>query len=299
MSAAPSHIIAGVLLVLAGCGLLEPPTPSSQVVVEAYMVAGEAMSEVRLTRTVPLDAAYDADSLGIVDADARVELLRSDGSIEESYALKHADYRPGIYIPSDRPIIEPRRTYRLIVDAPEASGLITSTTTVPDTFRTLRANRDTVVYRSDDPFVFYLSPPSSSGRQNVFVITTVALDGHEEELTPFARARFEDGGATITQLRENVSPLLNEESFSRTGEGELRVQYPWLGINFYGRTRVVLQALDENLYDFLRSHMVQQGGSTLPPGEIPNVLEHVDGARGIFGSLARAEVDFVVLREGN
>ena len=46
-------------------------------------------------------------------------------------------------------------------------------------------------------------------------------------------------------------------------------------------------AVDDNLFDFIRSQSVQQGGSTLAPGEIPNVLDHIEGGTGIFGSLAR------------
>lgn len=40
------------------------------------------------------------------------------------------------------------------------------------------------------------------------------------------------------------------------------------------------------MYDFVRSESVQLGGSTLSPGEIQNVITHVEGGLGIFGSLA-------------
>lgn len=76
----------------------------------------------------------------------------------------------------------------------------------------------------------------------------------------------------------------------------MRVEFPWLGILFFGLNEIRVQAVDENLYDFIRSQIVQQGGSTLPPGETPNVLEHVDGARGVFGSYASVSTAVFVKR---
>ncbi len=58
----------------------------------------------------------------------------------------------------------------------------------------------------------------------------------------------------------------------------------------------IANALDDNLYDYIRSQSIQQGGSTFSPGEIPNPLEHVVGAHGTFGSYARISFDLFVLR---
>ena len=55
-------------------------------------------------------------------------------------------------------------------------------------------------------------------------------------------------------------------------------------------------AIDDNLYDFVRSQIIQQGGSTFAPGEIPNILERVNGAHGVFGSYARVSFDLFVKR---
>ncbi len=296
------HIIAAAIVLAVGCDTLEAPSLEKEVVVEAYLVAGEPLSQVRLAHTVPIDEGFDADSLGIADADVRIELLTKGGDVEAVYPYAALPQRPGVFVPDasvdngSRPIARPLRSYRLVVHAAESDGPITSVTTVPDTFKVAKVNRDTVVYRSPERLTIYLSRPTYPGRQNVFILTTIALEPSAAELTPFAAAVFADGSATLATLTESVSPLLNEENFDRIGDGSLRVEYPWLGVNVYGRNRIVLQALDDNLYDFIRSQSVQQGGSTLPPGEIPNVLEHVDGARGLFGSVASSSVEFVVLR---
>lgn len=307
MRSLPVYIAFAVTVLSGGCDTLGPSLLEQDVVIEAYLIAGEPMSEVRLTRTIAIDEHFDADSLGITDADVRIELLADGGDPGKTYPYAPMAGRPGIYIPDQSdpefeegesmPTVLPLRTYRLVVNTPEAPAPITSVTTVPDTFDVASVDSDTVVYRSDEPLIVYLSRSSYPARQPIFIFTTVALEPRVSNLTPFARAVYDGGDATIESLTENVSLLLNEENFDLTGDGLLRVQYPWLAVTFVGRNRLVFQALDDNQYDFIRSQSVQQGGSTLPPGEIPNVLEHVSGGRGLFGSVARASVEFVVLRD--
>lgn len=284
------------VVLLTGCDTMGTAELRREVVVEAYLVAGEPIGDVRLTRTVSLEEAYDPAVLGITDADVRIELLSNDGPVEEEIRLAAVRDEPGVYRANPAPIVEPLRTYRLAVHVPETGERLSSVTVVPDTIRTLHVNRDTVVYRSNDPLVFTVAAPDYPGRQNVFILTTVALEPLVDNLTPFARNSFEDGDASLSSLSRSVSPLLNEENFDVAPGGGRRVQYPWLALNFIGRNRATLQSLDDNLYDFVRSQSVQQGGSTLPPGEIPNVLENVEGGRGIFGSYARTSVEVVVLR---
>lgn len=283
------------LALLTGCDTLGTSELRREVVVEAYLVAGDPLGDVRLTRTVSLEEAYDPEALGITEADVRIEMLSEDGLVEEEIRLAVVEGEPGVYRADPAPTVEPLRTYRLAVDVPETGERLSSVTVVPDTIRTLQVNRDTVVYRSTDPLIFTVSAPNYPGRQNVFILTTDALEPVVENLTPFARNSFEDGDASLTSLSQSVSPLLNEENFDVAPGGGRRVQYPWLALNFIGRNRVTLQSLDDNLYDFVRSQSVQQGGSTLPPGEIPNVLENVDGGRGVFGSYARTSFEVVVL----
>lgn len=295
------------MLVSLACDTLEPSSFEPDVVVEAYLVAGETLSDVRLTRTVPIDQEYDADSLGVIGAEVHIELLTEGGEVEQTYPYLARPLSNGRYVldtrkldlegRDTRPSVQPLRSYRLVVQPPESNQTITSVTTVPDTFQVLHVSSDSVVYRSDEPLIIEVSGSTYPGRQNVFVLTTTALEPSVSGLTPFAKAVYDNGDVSIAELAENASPPLNEENFERRSDGSLRAQYPWLGVSFYGRNRVTLRTLDENLYDFIRSQSVQQGGSTLPPGEIPNVLERVNGGRGVFGSVAEEGVEFVVLRD--
>lgn len=292
-------VLAAAILLTAGCDAVEPQELERDVVVEGYLVAGERLGTVRVTRAVAVDDAFEADAQGISDADVHVHLLRPDGAPEETYALGPDPDRPGVYRVETPPIVRPLRTYRLVVDVPGETAPVTAVTTVPDTFRALRSTRDTVVYRSEEPFTFHISRPHYPGRQSVFLITTRALQPAADRLMPLAKARFDGGDVSLSRLAETVSPLLHEENFEEQADGTLRVRYPWLALNFYGWNRVTVQALDDNVRDFFRSRTAQQGGSTLPPGEIPNVLDRVEGGRGLFGSIATASVEFVVLREAD
>lgn len=307
MRALAYHFAAALVLAFLGCDTVDPSSFEREIVVEAYLVAGESLDDVRLTYTVPIEDEYDPDSLGVTGADVRIELLSEEGEVEESYPYLALPVAGGRYVldtqkldlegrDTDPPVL-PLRSYRLVVRPPESDLTITSVTTVPDTFQVVHASSDSVVYRSDEPLIMQVSSSTYPGRQNIFVLTTTALEPSVSGLTPFAEAVYENGDVTIAELSENASPPLNEENFDRQSDGSLQAQYPWLGVSFFGRNRVTLRTLDDNLYDFIRSQGVQQGGSTLPPGEIPNVLEHVNGARGIFGSVAEESLEFVVLRD--
>ncbi|HBQ58078.1 MAG TPA: hypothetical protein DD671_00195, partial [Balneolaceae bacterium] len=87
-------------------------------------------------------------------------------------------------------------------------------------------------------------------------------------------------------LSNNSSGIINEANFQDNQDGTITLSYPWIGIAFYGVNNIVANAIDDNVYDFVRSQQVQLGGSMLSPGEIQNVIYHVEGGLGVFGSLA-------------
>ena len=70
---------------------------------------------------------------------------------------------------------------------------------------------------------------------------------------------------------------------------------PWLAFGFYGPSEVTLVSLDDAFQDFVETQAVQGGGSTLSPGEIPNVTSNVTGGLGVFGSFAQQTVQLTIL----
>jgi hypothetical protein len=281
--------------------------PASQVVVEAYLEAGAPLRTVRLTRSVGVDVAYDARRAAVQRADVTVQRLTADGSVAASFPYQEAENDPGVYRPVRQHVVQPRTAYRLQVAPPDGSP-VTATTTVPDTASVVRTENDTVSYptpQQPEPPQFSLTVtpgPATMDRQNVYLLTATSLldfqrspaDSLRRQLTPFYADSYDPESDTLASLRINSSGLLNEANFARNDDGTLTIRLPWLAVAFYGPNQIDANVVDNNLYDFLRTQQAQQMG--LAPGEIPNVIEHVEGGTGIFGSYARTGAEVLVRR---
>ena len=282
------------LAIIPACDTAGPATFEEEIVVESYQVAGEPLRPVRLTRTLPTDVIYERELTAVSGAVVAVERLTSSGGVAASYDFVEDD-STGIYFPSERAVVEPLTRYRLRVTVPDGSDpsdLITATTLVPDTFHVSRAPADTLIYGLA-PLMLEVTPSRYPDRQSVYIFTTTALGplARERLATPF----FDEEDA-LEDVRRLSSPILNEANYERLPEGNISIEVPWIAIPFFGDNVVEISALDENLYDFQRSYAAQAQGSTLRPGEIPNILENVDGGIGVFGSYARAGHQFYVER---
>jgi hypothetical protein len=285
-----------LLFSLAACDVTDAGEFEEEFVVESYLVAGEPLPEVRLTRTAPVNTTYDATAQAVQEAEVEVQLLDEGGDVATRYGYSEVSGRPGVYAPLAPEAVAPLRSYRLDVTTPDGSR-ITGTTVVPDTFSILSVSADTVIYQSPQQLEVVISRSQFPGRdQTYFNIVTEALDVQADRLVPLAAEVYDggDGDVTLEDLRINGSPPFNEANFEINPDDTITLRYPWLGVTFYGPNRISVNALGDNLYDFLRSATVQQGGSTFSPGEIPDVITRLDGALGVFGSLARVQVEAVV-----
>ena len=90
--------------------------------------------------------------------------------------------------------------------------------------------------------------------------------------------------------------MYDESKFPMDGNNLMHISYPWSEFPFFGENLVLINSIDKNLHDFLRSQMVQQEVGSVSPGEIYNVITHVDGALGIFGSMT-ADTASVYLKQ--
>jgi len=272
--------------------------PESEVVVEAYLRAQAPLPSIRLTKTVSVDETYDPDSPGgaVQDAEVAVDRLTSDESVAETVMYTKHDSVPGLYTPTNAAIVQSQSTYRLRVTT-DGGEEVTSTTTVPGPVDPVRTKNDTAVYQSDQQPSITVQPGSSTvaeGRQNVFTFTTTSLldfkntprDSLRRLLTPVYKNNFDPEEDSLEAFRITSSGLLNEGNFKRNEDGSITIDLPWLAVAFFGSNEAAVNVVDKNYYDLLRSQSVQQGG--FAPGEIPNVIEHVEGGTGLFGSYARA-----------
>ncbi len=293
-------VLLALMLALAACDGTVTPEHTPELVVESYQVAGELLQPVRLTRTVSVKATYDAAAVGVSGAQVRVFLLDETGAIESAFPYREAPGSRGVYVSRFGHRVEPLRTYRLEVTDAATGAQLSAETLVPGAFEVVAAGADTVVYQSPQQYEVAVTPSRYPGRQSYYIFSIEALDPRAEQLTPFysdiVDTTSEDVQDDLAEFVVNESNIINQGNYDLNPDGTLRVRLPWLAVAFYGPTRLSVSAIDDNLYDFIRSQSVQQRGSTLSPGEIPNVLEHVTGGHGVFGSYARVELSVFVAR---
>jgi len=292
MPRTPSALLLLAVLLI-GCDATGPQ-PESQIVVESYLEAEAPLPTVRLSRTIDVDDAYEPAADAVRDAEVVVERLTADSSIAATIPYRERDTIPGVYAPDAPTPVQPQSTYRLRVRTADGTE-VTATTTVPDAFSLTAVENDTTTYQSARQPAFTLDPPRPlTDRQNVYTFTTTSLLDFEDTpdstlrraLTPFYADGFDPADDTLASFRLTSSGLLNEGNFLENDDGTITVDLPWIAVAFFGPNEVAVNVLDDNYYDLLRSQELQQNG--LSPGEIPNVIEHVDGGTGIFGSYARA-----------
>ena len=320
-------LLAASLVALAGCdGQLEGDF-TQKLVVSANLGAGEPLPPVSLTESSPLLDEFDPAALVVRGARVTVTLLAADGSDEAVYAYALQEGRmttfDGLYVPvaDPVPVVLPQRTYRLDVRA--RGETLTATTTVPALVDVVRGPAEVVVYGQGQGPEIQIRPSSTAERQAAFVASTLALAAAEfrevrvdeetryrsvpdaERFLPvpvyqrFLDCEPEASGTILcgndpSDSRSGTSPVINEDSYVDLGDGTVLVQVPFLAFGYYGPYRISLTSLDRALQDFVQTQAVQGGGTTLSPGEIPNVTSNVEGGLGVFGSYAQVAVETVI-----
>ena len=279
---------------LAGCDSNNFDDHMSEVVVESYLIAGEPIPKVRVSRSASAQRTYDFTQHALKGADVIVSRLDASGAVEEVTRFEEFEEQPGLYWPLAENIVRAGSTYRLEVDPIGFDG-VTATTIVPGAFELIRSSADTLVYQGGEQFELDVTRSVYPGRQSIFVFATESLSPTAEFLTPFYKDITGDSEDDIASLRITESPLINEGNYDVNADGTLTIKLPWIAVAFYGPNRLTANALDDNMYDFIRSVTVQQGGSTLAPGEIPNVIEHIEGGTGVFGSLSRSIFEVFII----
>ncbi|MDG5767263.1 DUF4249 family protein [Balneolales bacterium ANBcel1] len=283
---------AAVSLVPAGCELYRQDDYEEQFVVESYLIAGEPLPEVRLSITAPFDESYYFEERAVGDADITISWYDEGGQRRSSF--RYIEQERGIYIPAepDRATeVEPRHMYRLEADVPLASGTlhrIEAETVIPDTFSVMEVVRNRAVYQDPEQLEFRITRNRQAGRQNHYIYSTESLEPYEENLTPF----WDDITDDLDDAIRIRTGIVNEENFDINPDGTLTLRMPWIGIAFYGQNIISTFSIDNNTYDFFRSQPVQAGGGagSISPGEIQNIIYHVDGGIGLFGGMSKLDI---------
>ena len=296
-----------VLVAVAACDTTQPSIHEAEPVVEAYLVAGEPFGQVRLTNTTNLEGNYDIATLGLGGATVRVHELGPGGEIVRTVSYAAGSDTVGIYRAAGSERVRASTRYRLDVRLLDG-GSVSGETFVPGAFEFTSQSDLDKVYQGADQFEVNVTASAYPGRQGIYVVSIRALDPRPRNLTPFyldAIYGIEQGDAydpdtldvtEITDLYEASSPPINESSWEPEADGTVRIRLPWFAVAFYGPAQVEFNAIDDNLFDFFRYLTAQQGGSTLSPGELPNILDSLEGGTGVFGSMARRTIHIRILR---
>jgi len=283
-------------LIIAGCEPLNQDEYEEFFVIESYAVAGRPLPDITIKRTADATEFFDDEALRVNNASVQLLRLDESGNIIDQYGYSLSD-NIGVYSAENRnAVIIDGGTYQFIADVPGADEQIRATTIVPDSFEIISDIPEQLVYQGTEQLEITITNTTPEFRQNVFVFSTIAQEPVEENLTPFYKASFDDDNIDLDDVIINSSGLINEGSFNINPNNTITLRFPWLGVAFYGENVVVINSVDENLFDLVRSQEVQLGGSTLSPGEIPNVLYNTEGAIGVFGSMSTDTVNTRFIR---
>lgn len=270
---------------LSSCDIYNQEDYSEYIVVEAYAVANNRLPEIHVSTTSPVEVEYDRETAIVKNANVRVTLLDDEGNDADQF-----DYffslTNNAYVTTSFHRVKANATYRLDIDFNDRSEVIQAFTTIPDQFRILNELPEEVIYQSTEQIEITVSAPKRTNFQNVFVFSTIAENPSIDNLTPFYRASFDNDNIEINDVLINSSGLINEGNFEINPDQTITLRFPWIGVAFYGDSQIVINSVDKNLSDLVRSQQVQLGGSTLSPGEIPNLIYNIEGGIGIFGSLS-------------
>lgn len=285
-------LYAGLLWSVAGCDSVDFSILDNQIVVELTLVANESLPPARVSTLSSAEEKDAFKNLAVTNAQVTLRTGTTNMLMEPSTA------EPGVYYYlGAEHIVQPGARYDLQISVPDVQIPITGTTNVPTTVKIISASRESGTYLSDEQLTLILTPGRGSDQsQSNFTLVTQALDVKGGTVVPSVGGALEDDNElTLEDFRISGSPIITEGNFVRFPDGTIELVYPWIGVNFYGRNIVFVNALDENLSGFVRSAELQQGGGTFGPGEIPNVISSLSGAHGLFGSLARDSVMFTVI----
>lgn len=281
-----SHTAILVVIVLTtafGCELYTQDGYEEQFFVEAYLVANKPLSEVLISKTSALGEEAETSNTFVSGANVEIRQLNADSSVAEVYQYQEYEGADGVYFPENSAVVKEKQLYQLSAQLPNGEE-IESYTTVPDNFKTVNELNDNYLYQGEQQVKTVITPSNYPDRQGYYLFTASAQDTSQSNLTPFYQDLVSEESISVASYWVNSSSILY--GTERNENGNIILTMPWTTIAFYGENEIIINAIDENLYDFWSSYNEQTGVSSFVPGEIQNLQYNVNGGIGIFGSMA-------------
>lgn len=268
-----------ILFICIGCEIYPQDEYEEHYVVEAYLVANDTLPEVWVSKTSPMNEKVTHGENFISEANVEIRLLNADSSVADVYQYQGE----GVYHPQEPAVVKPQRLYQLHVQLSN-NQIVKSYTFVPGTFETVNKLEESYIYQSDQQINVEITPNPYPDQQGFYIFTANAKDTSKSNLTPFYRDLVKDKDSNVKTYYINSSNIIYGNE--RSEDGNIFLIAPWTTIAFYGQNEILVNAMDDNLYNFWRSYNQQAGLSPLVPGELQNIRYNVDGGIGIFGSMA-------------
>ena len=254
-----------------GCDGAIDSAYEEELVLSAYLFAGERLDSVILERTTPFGERIDDEAIAI---DGAQITITSNG---ETFNLLPISGRKGRYYLPDH-VIEGGRTYSIDVRAGEHR--LTSTTTVPMPISYIGLNDSLppsrVLYLDTNnygEFIVNLNAGPMHPTHTQYMMQVTSLDPFD-----FNKIRNPPPGPPVD------TSASSRYSFFRTSP-EFRILPSLIG--YFGKNRIAIHALDSNWFDY---HRMVFGSR----GNYQPTLNHVSGGLGVFGSSARDTVTVLV-----
>jgi len=269
-------------------------------VVESFLVVDTPLPKLYLSTTKESTQLYNFEELVVVDATVKLEILVDDVNSAVDSTITYSFNGIDAYEADFQHNVMSAKNYKLTITIPNETQPIIGYTKIPASFTNTNPVPASLEYQSEEQIEIKIPASQSSERQNYFIFSTIFRgDPIVENLTPVFRELFEefdDEDSDINEFVKSNSGIVSEGNFDIGTDGTLTLRFPWIGISFFGENTIVTNIIDENMYDFIRSQEVQLGGGSISPGEIPNAIYNLDGAIGVFGSMATDTLNINITR---
>lgn len=257
--------------IIAGCDGAIDSAYEEELVISAFLFAGERLDSVILERTTPFGVRIDDDAIAVEGA---AITITSNG---ETFTLLPIAGRKGRYYLPEH-VIEGGRRYDIEVRAGQHT--LTSSTVVPMPIRYIGLNDSLppsrVLYLDTNnygQFVYSLKAGPVHSTHTQYLMQVTSLDVRDEN-----KIRNPPPGPPVD------TSASSRYSFFRTAP-DFRI-VPSL-ISHFGRNTIAIHALDTNWFDYHRM-VIGTRGNYQPS------LNRVRGGLGVFGSSARDTVTVLI-----
>ena len=265
------NIISVFAILISGCtSPADPYTYREEIVVKAALYAGEGIDSIKISKTVPLDQAYDIQSAGVTNA--VVEIQSGTGEIT---ALSPVHGKPGTYSDSLF-IIKPNTTYFLTVNVPGFEK-ITGKTTTPDVFTQLTQNKNNFSFSADALNKDSLVVSWNEVANNNFYLVSTTYIGPDSSAIEISKENDDEPGTKEDQKTRSI--YTKQTRFRAVGFFH----------KYYGSFRMTVTAMDINLFNYSNTQFQDKRELNEPTFSVKNAI-------GYFASGSRKKVYYEVLK---